>query len=459
MKPVEKISELLEGLTLGQSFEIQHQFKLLKIEISKLDESLRRSQNDKVIMEHHLNSTIEDLKDSYKKIRSLRRRELAANSKKIKSGESKLKQITDSMTSSMAYIDREYKYRYINCKYTEWFGLEANNIVGKTIEEVAGPMFFQMVKPLYERVFNGESIVKELNTQNANTNKRLVAKATYIPAFDLEGNNIGVYVYGTDITENKIQNEQISKSQRELQAINNRLKGYVESNAQLESFAHIAAHDMKAPLRTISSFSSIIERTLEDKLGTKEKQFFGYIKSGTQTLTNLITDLLNYSKIDSKRLELEEVDISAVIRLVRIYLSANVTESGGEIKIVSDLPKSILADRVKITQLVQNLIANALKFIEEATTPNIEISYSLVDDFHSFSVQDNGIGMEPEYTTQIFKPFKQLNSKSSYEGTGLGLSICKRIVEDHGGKIEAESQLGVGTKFSFTIPVQPKVAD
>ncbi len=454
MKPVvENIGRLIEGLTVGQSFEIQHQFKLLKIEISKLEDSLKRSQNDKFLMEHHLNSTIQDLKDSYKKIRSLRRNELEENNKRIKSGQSQLKQITDSMTSSMAYIDRDYRYQYINYKYTEWFGLKADNVVGKTISEVAGPMFFQIVKPLYERVFQGESIVKELDTQNTNTNKRLVALANYVPAFDLEGNNIGAYVYGTDITNNKIQTEKISRSERELQSINNRLKTYIESNAQLESFAHIAAHDMKAPLRTISSFSTIIERSLKDKLSDKEKQFFSYINSSTNTLTNLITDLLNYSKVDAKALELEEVDISAVIRLVKIYLSANVNESGGTISTVTTLPPVINADRVKITQLVQNLIANALKFVEKGKEPYVEISYTEENGFHKFCVSDNGIGMDPEFTTQIFKPFKQLNSKNSYEGTGLGLSICKRIVEDHGGEISAESEIGKGTKFTFTIPV------
>ena len=128
-------------------------------------------------------------------------------------------------------------------------------------------------------------------------------------------------------------------------------------------------------------------------------------------------------------------------------------ESGGIIKKISALPAVIKADRVKITQLVQNLIANALKFVEKGKEPYIEISYAEENGFHKFCVSDNGIGMNPEFTTQIFKPFKQLNSKNSYEGTGLGLSICKRIVEDHGGEILAESELGKGTKFTFTIPM------
>lgn len=451
MKPVKEIGHLLTGFDVPKAFEIQHQFKLLKIQNKKLEEKLMRAEDDKVVREQHLSSTIQDLKESYKKIRSLRRVELAETEKLIKFEASKLQQITNAMTSSMAYIDRDYKYRYINYKYTEWFGLTREDVIGKTIKEVAGEQFFNYHKLIYSKVFSGQSFNLDIETKAFHTNLRLVIKTAYIPAYDLDGNNIGLYLYGTDITENRIQNEKITKSKQELKVINERLKKYIESNAQLENFAHIAAHDMKAPLRTISSFSQMLRNRLHDSLEQKEKNFFSYIKTGTDTLNDLITDLLNYSKIDSKGLELEEVNMKKVVDHVKISLAALIEEKKAIVEVISEMPTTIMADRIKITQLVQNLVNNSLKFIPVETVPNIKIWYKENRTHHLISVDDNGIGMDKQNIKLIFEPFKQLNSKSSFEGTGLGLSICKKIVHDHNGEITVESELGKGTCFTFSL--------
>ncbi len=452
MKSVKKLGELLTQPTSPITFEIHHQFKILKIEVEKLKAQLSKSHNDRIVMEHHLNSTIEDLSNSNLKIRELRRNELAENEKKRKFQDSKLEQITNSMTSSMAFVDTNFTYRYINNKYTEWFGVERENIVGKTIEEVAGKAFFEMYKPMYGKIFSGESFTTEMDTKIANTDKRLVCKASYVPAYDMDGKNIGVYIYGTDITENKEKEEEIQKSKSKLAKTNAKLKEYIESNVQLEHFAYIAAHDMKAPMRSISSFTSLLSQNLADKLSEKELDYFQYVKTGTKRLSNLITDLLNYSKVGEHKLELSEVNFKELVEQVIRYLEVTVRESKAIVVIPEDLPELAIADRIKIYQVFQNLISNSIKFTKPGTIPQIELKYSQNDFFHYFSVMDNGIGMDNEHLCSIFESFKQLNSKSEYEGTGLGLSICKKIVEHHGGDITVESKLGEGSTFTFSIP-------
>jgi len=454
MKPVEKIGQLLKEPICTEWFEMHHQYKLLKIEIEKLQSKLRRSNNDKMVMEYHLNSTIEQLKTSNDKIKKLRRKELRENQRKILSEVSKLEQITSSMTSSMAFIDNEYKYRYINHKYTEWFGVKKEDILGKTISEAAGQTFFDFYKPLYDKILGGESFNTEIDTKIVDTSIRLVINSNYVPAYDLEGNNIGLYVYGTDVTENKRKEELLEVSKLEIKKTNDQLKKYIESNVQLEQFAFIAAHDMKAPLRSIASFSDLLERSLSDKLDEKQSDYFDYISTGTKRMSALITDLLNYSKVSGHKLNLEPTDLNQVVKNVTQYLASTIEERKAEVNISNPLPKNLVVDRVKIYQVFQNLIANAIKFTAPDVSPRVIIDYSKEQEFHKFLISDNGIGMEEEYHKQIFESFKQINNKSEFEGTGLGLSICKKIIEHHGGEISVESTMGEGTTMIFTLPFE-----
>lgn len=451
MKPVERIGELLNQPIGAKWFEMHHQYKLLKIEINKLQAELRRCHNDKTIMENHLNSTITELSNSNEKIRKLRRNDLRENELKIKKEASKVEQITSSMTSSMAYIDRDFVYRYINNKYTEWFGVAKENIVNKTIAEVVGEQFFNMYKPVYEKVFEGESFSMEVDTHIANTDKRLVITATYVPAYDIDQKNIGAYIYGTDITELKIKEEEKQASKKALAKSNQKLKQYIESNVQLEQFAYVAAHDMKTPMRSITSFSELLRKSLNESLSEKQKEYFDYISTGTKRLSLLVTDLLNYSKVGGNNLELSETDLNTVLNQVTQYLSTSILEKNAEL-IIGDLPQKISVDKIKIYQVFQNLIANAIKFVEEGKNPKVNVSCSELDNYYEFSVRDNGIGIDQQFHKEVFESFKQVNNKDEYEGTGLGLSICKKIVEHHGGTIRLESTIGEGTKFIFTLP-------
>jgi len=448
MKYLENITSLLGKPKTVSEFELYHQFKLLRIEVNKLEKKIAQSENEKLLMENLLNTTITDLKESNEKIRRLRRKDLRQKDKELEIKANQLKQITESMTSSMCYMDKTYTYRYVNHKYEQWWGVKREDIINKSVQEIA-PTIFKVFKPIYDSVMEGERYDYEFDTILPNGN-RMVTNINYVPAYDLDNNNIGLYVYATDITDNKIKEEQIELSRIELDKKNKVLEQYIQSNLQLEQFAHIAAHDMKSPLRTITSFVGILEKKLAGKLDINEKKYFNFISQGTKSLSIMISDLLQYSKVKSQRLTIAPLDPDKLIKQILSYLKFNIDEKNAII-ILGKFPTVIQADKAKLSQVFQNLISNAIKFTEEHKHPIINIKAVENKTSWLFSVGDNGIGIDDSFKSKIFEPFKQLSTKQQYQGTGLGLSICKRIVEDHGGTISVEQRESGGSKFVFSI--------
>lgn len=449
MKYIENITSLLGHPQTASEFELYHQFKLLRIEVSKLEKKLAQTENERLLTENLLNSTIKDLKETNDKIRNIRRRELMEKDKELQFKAEQLSQITESMTSSMCYVDRNYTYRYVNDRYQEWFGHSREEVIGKTVSDLA-PTIFEMFKPIYDSVMEGEHYDYEFETVVPRTGRRMIFKNNYVPAYDINGNNIGLYVYATDITDNKIKEEQLQQNKKDLNKKNKVMEKYIQSNLQLEQFAHIAAHDMKAPLRTITSFAGILEKKLKEKLNEKEQSYFDFISQGTKDLSIMVSDLLEYSKVKSQALRVSSVEPAKLVNQILSYLKINIDEKAA-IVIVEDLPESISCDKGKISQVFQNLISNSIKFNVEGKNPLVNISCAETGSYWNFSIADNGIGIDEESKQKIFEPFKQLSTKQKYQGTGLGLSICKRIVEDHGGTIDVKPRKSGGSRFVFSI--------
>jgi len=447
MKYIENIANLLGKPKTASEFELNHQFKLLKLEMIKLERKLTHSENEKLITENLLNSTIQDLKESNEKIRQLRRKDLKEKEKELQFKASQLSQITESMTSSMCYMDTNYVYRYINYRYEEWWGVTREGTLGRSVEEIA-PEFFKMFKPIYDSVMEGEQYDYEYDAVMPNNGMRKVFKINYVPAYNLEGDNIGLYVFATDMTDNKLKEEALEQSRTELDNKNKVMEQYIQSNLQLEHFAHIAAHDMKAPLRTITSFAGILEKKLVDRIDEKEQGYFNFISDGTKSLSIMVSDLLQYSKVKSQKVVIAKFSPIELIEKILNYLKLNIDEKNAVI-VLGKFPEFINADKGKLGQVLQNLISNAIKFSER--NPLVKISCTSTQTHWIFSVSDNGIGIEEESREGIFEPFKQLSTKQKYQGTGLGLSICKRIVEDHGGTIVVEESESGGSRFVFSV--------
>lgn len=253
-----------------------------------------------------------------------------------------------------------------------------------------------------------------------------------------------------DISNKKNQEEIIRTALKALNEKNEDLKKYIDSNMQLENFAYMASHDLKAPIRTIVSFTQLLKRSLKDRLQENEADYLHYISSGANSMKNLIEDLLTYSRVNTKNHQLEEVALPTIIERIQTDLSTELEASQAAIK-VKNIPEVIQADLTMIRQLFQNLLENAIKFRKDDLQPNIEIGCKASEEYWNFYIRDNGIGISPEFQEKIFLLFRKLHSSSKYEGTGIGLALCKKIVEQHGGKIWVDEAHTDGTCFQFTL--------
>ncbi|NTW48300.1 MAG: PAS domain-containing protein [Chlorobiales bacterium] len=243
--------------------------------------------------------------------------------------------------------------------------------------------------------------------------------------------------------------EDISKQrnyQHQLEAEKEKLK---VSNQELEQFAYVASHDMKEPLRTITSYVSLLGQRYTDKLDDHGKEFMGFIVDGANRMSQMIDGLLDYSKVSSKEYVFKKVSLNKIIKTALKDLDSLLNES--DVRIEVDKLPSLPVDENQIIRLFENLLRNAIRF-NQSKPPVIKIWAEKDDNFWKIAVRDNGIGIEKEQLKNIFQLFRRLNSRQDYPGTGMGLAICERIVSRHGGKIWVESKVGKGATFYFTLP-------
>ena len=222
------------------------------------------------------------------------------------------------------------------------------------------------------------------------------------------------------------------------------------SNKELEQFAYVASHDLQEPLRMVASYTQLLARRYRGKLDHDADEFIGFAVDGARRMQELINDLLTFSRVGSRPLELQSVDTALIVDRVISDLEGAIEDSGATVT-RDELP-TVRADPTQVQQLFQNLIANAVKFRRPDVGPVVHVPARSHGNNWTFSVSDNGIGIEPQYLERIFVLFQRLHSRVEYPGTGIGLSICKKIVERHGGAIRLESEPGRGTTFEFTLP-------
>ena len=220
------------------------------------------------------------------------------------------------------------------------------------------------------------------------------------------------------------------------------------SNAELEQFAYVASHDLQEPLRMVASFTQLLARRYRGQLDKDADEFIGFAVDGATRMQSLINDLLVYSRVGTRGKSFAPTDCGAVLQMALDNLARSVEESGAVI--THDPLPTVPGDEVQLTQLFQNLIANASKF-GSPETPRIHVSAEKQGPQWVFAVRDNGIGIAPEQQERIFMIFQRLHHRSEYPGTGIGLAICKKIVERHGGRIWVESRPGEGATFYFSL--------
>ncbi|MCG6981976.1 MAG: PAS domain S-box protein [Deltaproteobacteria bacterium] len=255
---------------------------------------------------------------------------------------------------------------------------------------------------------------------------------------DLSG---GVTFTALDITERKRAEVALERKTEELAC----------SNAELEQFAYVASHDLQEPLRMISSYVQLLERRYKEKLDSDADDFIAFAVDGANRMQNLIKDLLAYSRVGTKGEGFEPTPCESVLDITLANLQFAIEENGA--RVTHDPLPTVLADSSQLAQLFQNLIANAIKFRREEA-PHVHIAAERHEHEWLFSVRDNGIGIDKEYSGRIFEIFQRLHGRNAYPGTGIGLAMCKKIVERHGGHIWIKSEPGRGSTFYFTFPLE-----
>lgn len=225
-------------------------------------------------------------------------------------------------------------------------------------------------------------------------------------------------------------------------------------NAELRDFVYIASHDLREPLRKISSFGYLLKESLGGKLDTDDQENFEFMIDGADRMTKMIEGLLVYSRLNKDIESFEAVDLNEIVeQLEQLELNVLLQETNTIIEVSDAMPK-VFGDCVQIKQLLQNLISNGIKYREENTGPRIIITAKQIDGEQvRVEVRDNGIGIQQEYHDDIFKMFRRLHSRQKYEGTGIGLAVCKKIVKRHKGLIGVESEPGQGSVFWFALPL------
>jgi light-regulated signal transduction histidine kinase (bacteriophytochrome) len=219
------------------------------------------------------------------------------------------------------------------------------------------------------------------------------------------------------------------------------------SNEELGQFANIASHDLQEPLRMVASYTQLLARRYKGKLDSDADEFIAFAVDGASRMQRLIQDLLLFSRVGSKGKELRDTSSDDALAQAIANHRGTIEESGAEIT-CDDLPR-VMADETQLTQLFQNLVGNAIKY-QGPGVPKIHIGAVRNGGRKwTFSVKDNGLGIDPQYFDRIFGMFQRLHGREEFAGTGIGLAICKKIVERHGSTISVESQLGRGSTFRF----------
>jgi PAS domain S-box-containing protein len=320
------------------------------------------------------------------------------------------------------------------------YGYSADEMVGQNISLLIPHDAGNELSEALRRVRRGERI-KHHETRRVRKDHSFVDVSLAIsPILDGDGVVVGLSTIARDVTARKLAD--VTELTRQAQELR-------RSNEELEQFAYVASHDLSEPLRTISGYVELLARRYGGELDADADRFIQHTVDGCGRMRQLIDDLLAYSRAGHTVDLSAAVDCSSVAEEVRFGMAAALDESGGQVDF-DHLP-TVRGDRAQITQLFQNLVANAVKFARPGVPPRVLIEAHGDGGEWIFSVTDNGIGIDPEYRDRIFGMFQRLHARDSYPGTGIGLAICMRIVRAHRGEIWVADTPDEGTRFCFSL--------
>jgi PAS domain S-box-containing protein len=342
--------------------------------------------------------------------------------------------IIGNIVDGVITLDKNSKIETFNASATEMFGYEPAEVIGKDLE----------------MLLSGMQTIKDrdnpLETQGHRKTGETFPIEISISKMQLDEQSLAII---RDITERQQAQAKLQARADELARLNETLAqtnlALADRNQELDRFTYVVSHDLKAPLRAIANLSEWIEEDLEESLTSDTKHQMSLLRGRVQRMNNLIDALLQYSRVGRVKSQPELIDVGQLLSEIIDSLDP---PADFAIVVAQKMP-TMLSERLPLIQVFSNLISNAIKH-HDRTNGRIEISVEDKDQWYEFSVADDGPGIAPEYHEKVFIIFQTLEARDTKESTGIGLSIVKKIVENQGGTIYLESQLGCGTTFYFT---------
>jgi len=340
-----------------------------------------------------------------------------------------------------SYIDRQYVYHYVNQTWLDYWQMQRSQVEGNTAMSVWGEeIFTTIVKPRIDRALGGELIEYQSTLVFPQMGERH-ADLAYIPARDMSGEVIGVVVRVHDIDNLKRMGEALQLMVKQLE----------EKNQSQERLIHTLSHDLREPVNTLVNFSSLLVDEFGSSLSPEARRYLAFLRSGSERLRILLNDLLALVRLDQQTIHQEPCNLNDIFDGVLNDLDAVVTRTHASI--TRGVLPTVVGQRSLLQLLLQNLLANALKFVDKNATPFVTLEAIAFDDMWQLRMTDNGIGIAEPYREKVFDLFARLHARNEYDGTGFGLAACRRIVELHGGSIWIEpAAVGTGCSFVFTLP-------
>jgi len=355
----------------------------------------------------------------------------------LKSADTLYRNLIEEMGEGVATLTNTGTIYYANAQMASMLQVPLDKIVGIRFNDFILPEDLGLYWAIFEKGLKTKS-KGEINIKTVEG----IVLPIHISVNTLEDLN-GVYIVITDLSEQKHHEE-----------LNEILIKLERSNDELQQFAYVASHDLREPLRTITSFLQLLEKRYTDQLDQDASEFIEFAVDGARRMDNMITDLLEYSRVSSKEREFNLVTIEKILDETLLNLKMRIDESNA--LITYDPLPTVYGDRKLLVELFQNIISNAIKYRSEET-PKIHISAKKEDNHWLFSIKDNGIGIDTQHINRIFTIFQRLHGINEFEGTGIGLSIAQKIIQKHNGHIWAESQPGKGSTFYFTIAMKEEL--
>lgn len=340
----------------------------------------------------------------------------------------------------VAITDRAGNIIHVNDKFCEISKYSREELLGQNHRIINsgyhGKEFFQS---MWKTITSGKIWEGEVRNR-AKDGSFYWVNTTIVPFADESGKPYQFVSIRYEITQRKRAEEQLRVYAEKLES----------SNRELQDFASVAAHDLQEPLRKIQAFGDRLNTRFADNLPDEAKDYLSRMLSSAGRMRRLIDDLLTYSRVTTQAKPFEPTDLNQVLADVLSDLELRIEQAGAQV--TSEKLPVIDADAVQMRQVLQNLVANALKFQRPGVPPRVAVTSRKEGGNVVLSVADNGIGFEEKYLDRIFTIFQRLHGKHQYEGTGVGLAVCRRIVERHGGTITAKSVPGEGATFLVTLP-------